>query len=45
MKLSPGYEITWSPISSGVNDKPVTVFSFVFGINNEICGEYLGTGN
>ena len=30
---------------SGVNDKLITGFSFVFGINNEIRKEYLGTGN
>ena len=30
---------------SGVNNKPVTGLSFVFGINNEIRKEYLGTGN
>ena len=30
--------------SSGVNDKPVSGFSFAFGKNNEIRKEYLGTG-
>ena len=30
---------------SGVNDKPITDFSYVFGINNEIRKEYFGTGN
>ena len=33
--------ITTTP-SSGGNDKPVTDFLFVFGINNEIRKEYLG---
>ena len=33
------------PKGSGGNDKPVTGFSFVFGINNEIRKEYLGTSN
>ena len=30
---------------SGVNDKPVSGFSVVFGINNKIRKEYLGTGH
>ena len=33
-----------SPMVSGVNGKPVCGFWFVFGINNEIRKEYLGTG-
>ena len=32
-------------ITSGVNNKPVTGFLFVFGINNKIRKEYLGTDN
>ena len=36
--------LTWSSFGSGENDKPVCGFLFVFGKNNEIRKEYLGTG-